>query len=98
MSREKSPFKKTKISIVKLGEVMEMLAAYDRTIWVNMCKGSKVRLLEGNVRMGPMPNWKAYKILCLILTFEQDKSRKNHASSVRMATLMADPAKLFLTT
>jgi len=98
MKLEKSPFDTKKISIIKLGEVIEYLSKYNRIIWINMCKGSKVRLLEGNVNMGPMPNWKAYKTLCHILTFEQDKAKKKQEIDIMLAPFVADPTKLFITT
>ena len=56
-----------------------------------MCKGSEVKLLEGNVVMGPMPNWKAYITLCDILVFEQDKQKARDS----IADRLADPTKLF---
>lgn len=73
MATEKSPFEGRRMSINKLGEVMGYLLKYNRSIWLKMCKDSEVVLMEGNVVMGPHPNWKAYKILCQILTFEQVK-------------------------
>ena len=78
MGKEKSPFDGKKISINKIGEVMEQLAKHSRIIWLRMHKGSKVSLCEGNVVMGPFPNWKAYGVLCQILTFEQTAIKNRH--------------------
>jgi len=75
-NNEKSPFEGRRMSINKIGEVMEELLVYDRNIWLKMCKGSKVILKEGNVVMGPHPNWKAYEILCHILAYEQENVKK----------------------
>ena len=94
MSKEKSPFEGKKMSIIKLGEVMEYLIKYDRAIWLKMCKGSKVILKEGNVVMGPFPNWKAYRMLCQILAFEQEKAQIRTDAAVLAHQL---GAKLFIT-
>ena len=76
MSKEKSPFKGKRMSINKLGDVMGYLLNHNRTIWLSMCKDSKVMLREGNVVMGPFPNWKGYSTLCQILAFEQSETKK----------------------
>lgn len=76
MSTEKSPFMGKKMSINKIGSVMRYLLDYNRFFTLEMCKGSKIILRGENTVIGPYPNWKAYKILCLILVFEQDEARK----------------------
>ena len=73
---EKSPFTGRRLSINKIGEVMEQLLEYNRFFWLKMCKGSKVILAEGTNIIGPHPNWKAYEIICLILAYEQDNAKK----------------------
>ena len=73
---EKSPFEGKRMSINKLGEIMRYLLKYNRIIWLEMCKDSEVILREGNVVMGPFPNWKGYKTLCHILVFEQERAKQ----------------------
>lgn len=88
MGKEKSPFDGKRMSINKLGEVMGYLIKHNRTIWLSMYKGSKVILREGSVVMGPFPNWKAYKVLCQILAFEQDSIKQKQ---VALAAIKGKP-------
>jgi hypothetical protein len=94
MPQEQSPLKGKHISLKKLGEVMECLSKYNRTVWINMCKGSKVRLLEGEVYMGPFPNWKAYGILCEMLVFEQEGEYRRRRAEDRLK--QPGPSVLFM--
>lgn len=74
--KEKSPYGKKKISVNKIGSVMEYLLDYNRIFWLRMCKNSEVILGETGRIIGPFPNWKIYKIICDILVFEQVESQK----------------------
>lgn len=97
MAREKSPFP-GKISLNKLAEVGEYLAPYHRYVWISPRKGSRVMLRwdnEGTV-WGPMPNWKAYKMMCEILAWCQS-DEKQREESARTAEELAASGKLFIT-
>lgn len=98
MPREQSPYFRKKISIIKLGELTEELAKFDRVLWINPCKNSHVRLMEGGkgTVMGPMPNWKAHWILSEMLRWER---KQKHAQDIAMATVQGhiQNGKLFVT-